>query len=137
MVLFHLAVSKDLLSSEVLLLHGPESLLLLLCLSEHLGFLDLESSLVHHSSSLLGAESLEVVWLDSVWSEHRLLSLWVLSHEIVGQSKVLLVVALELSICVLSSLSVLLLLCKLAVGVSSCLLHSGQSICLVLLCLVE
>ena len=92
---------------------------------------------MHHTGSLLSAESLEVVWLDSMWSKHRLLSLWVLSHKIVVQSIVLLVVTLELSICMLSCLSILLLLCKLAVGISGCLLHCGESISLVLLSFIE
>ena len=137
-VLFlHLTIGEDLLSPEMLLLHCPESFLLLLCLFKHLSFFDLKGSLVHYISSLLGTESLEVVWLYSVRCKHRLLSLWILGHKIVCQSKVLLMVALELSICVICCLSILLLLCKLAVCICSSFLHCSQCISFVFLCFLE
>lgn len=69
----------------MLLLHGPQTFFLRLCLLHHVCLLDLECALVHNLACLLFVEALHVVRLDTVISEHRLLSSWVLRHEVVGQ----------------------------------------------------
>ena len=81
--LFHFTVSKYLLSALMLLLHGPQSLLLGLCLLHHVCLSLLESSLVHDLVSLRLGESLKVIWLDSVGTKHRSLSLGILRHKLI------------------------------------------------------
>ena len=78
-----LAVSKNLLAAEVLLLHGPEALLFLLRSLRHFCLFQLQVALEHNRVFLLLVESLEVVRFDTVRSKHGLFSLRVLSHEVV------------------------------------------------------
>ena len=137
LLLLQLTIGEDLLSAKVLLLEGPQSLFFLLCVLEHLGFLHLESSLMHDRILLLLGESLEVVRLDTVGGQHGLLSGWVLSHEIVVEGKVLLVASLVLHLGLVGGLSISLFLGELEVGVGVGLLHGGPVSSMVLLGIVE
>ena len=83
-----LPVGQHLLSPQVLLLESPESLGFLVIFVCNFLFLNLLVSLVQNFSLLLCVEALEVVWLHSMVSEHRLLSLGVLSHEVMVQGVV-------------------------------------------------
>ena len=63
-----LAIGKDLLAAQVLLLLGPEAVGVLLVLAGHLGLADLHVALVHDVGRLLCIKALEVVRLDAVRS---------------------------------------------------------------------
>ena len=65
-----LAIGKDLLTAQVLLLLSPHTLGILLLLLSHLCLSHLHLTLVHHGSLLLGVEALEMVWLDAMWGKH-------------------------------------------------------------------
>ena len=67
LLLLQFTVGENLLSTQVFLLHGPESLFFLLGFLQHFCLLKLKSSLVHDLLLLFLTESLEVVWLDTVW----------------------------------------------------------------------
>lgn len=79
----HGAVLEHLLAADVLLLLGPEALLLLGARLQHLLLPHLLLTLVKDRSLLLLVKALKVVWFDAMRSEHRLLSGGVFSHEIV------------------------------------------------------
>ena len=65
-----LAVGKDLLTAQMLLLLGPHALSILLILTRHLSLANLHITLIHDVSRLLSIEALEVVRLDAVWRQH-------------------------------------------------------------------
>lgn len=78
----HGAVLQHLLAADVLLLLGPEALLLLGARLQHLLLPYLLLTLVKDRSLLLLVKALEVVRFDAVRREHRLFSGGVLGHEI-------------------------------------------------------
>jgi len=80
----HVTLFKDLLASHVFGLESPEFLLLFGAGLHHLLFSTLLGAFVEDSFLLLGAETLEVVGLNSVGSKHRLFGHRVFSHEIMG-----------------------------------------------------
>ena len=84
MVLLKVSISQDLLTTNVFLLHGVSLILVYLLLLHEAGLLQLLGSLIVDVVDLTLIESLKVVWLDSVVSEHAHFSLRVLSHEVVG-----------------------------------------------------
>ena len=63
------SVGKDLKASLLLSLHGKELLSFLLIFLKHFLFSELVGSLIEDSLLLSGVQSLEVVWLNSVWGE--------------------------------------------------------------------
>lgn len=65
-----LAVGEDLLSAQVLLLLSPKPLRFLLLLFRHFSLAHLHLTLVHDLASLLCVETLEMVRLHSVRSQH-------------------------------------------------------------------
>ena len=117
------AVSEHLLAAEVLLLHGPHALLIEELLLGHLGLTHLHLALVHDVSLLLGIHTLEVVGLDAVGGEHRLLRGGVLSHEVMVVSMINISSSLELLVCALRNITIPLLLRELHVSVLNRLLH--------------
>lgn len=119
----HFAVGKDLLSSKMLLLQSPQLFLFSLCFLQHFLFVQLLVSFVQDCLPLLLVKALEVVGLDSVGSQHRLLSGWVLGHEVVVLSEVNLVSGLEQFIAAVFVVGVTLVLSHLGVGISTCLSH--------------
>lgn len=131
------SVGEDLLAAQVFLLHGPETLLLLLGLLEHIHFFHLEGTLIHHGSRLFSIESLEVVWLDAVGGQHRLLCLRVLRHEVVIVSEFNIGALLQLLEVSGSAVSVALLLSHLRIGVLHCLLHVNAVLSVSLLRLLK
>lgn len=80
-----IAVVDHLETSHVLLLRGPQALLVLSLLLEEMLLDQLLVALVEDSRLLLIVQSLEVVRLDSVRSQHRGHGCRVLSHQIVRQ----------------------------------------------------
>ena len=115
--LLHGAVIQDLLPTELLLLEGPKAFLFLLGHLFHVGFTNLLGALVEDGVLLLLIKTLEVVRLDAVGSEHALLSLGVLSHEVVIQGEILFRLASVLSCVEICSIAVTLLTRQLEVGV--------------------
>ena len=132
-----LAVSKDLLSAKVLLLHGPLALLILLLLFHHVSLSQLHVPLIHHLVGLLSIEALKVVWDDTVSGEHALSGGWVLSHEVVVVGEVDISGSLQLLVVALCVVSVALLLGKLHVGILDRLLHSDALGGVLVLCILE
>ncbi len=128
-----LAVGKNLLPAQVLLLHGPLALFLLLHLLLHFCLSQLQASLVHDLSLFLSIESFEVVGSDTVLREHALFAGRVLNHEVVVRSACHIGLSLELLVCALSVISVTLLLCELEVGILDGLLHGDALGSMVLL----
>ena len=120
-----LAVGKNLLSAQVLLLLSPESLCVLLILLRHFSLTHLLWTLVHDCPRLLRVESLEVIGLDTVRSQHWLLSLWVLSHKVVIIGVINIGARLELLVSSLGIVLVALLFGHLGVGILHGLLHGG------------
>ena len=118
-----LAISKDLLSTKVLLLESPQALSLLLLFLCHFSLTHLHLSLEHHLIFLLRCEALESVWLDTVIRKHRLLSGWILSHEVMSIGVVDISGGLELLVGSLCDLFVTLLLGQLSVGILNGALH--------------
>ena len=90
------SIGEDLETSLLLGLHGMESSGFLLVRFQHLLLSQLVVSLVHNGLLLSCVQSLEVVWLDTMWGEGRLLGCWVLGHEVVIQSEILVMSSLEL-----------------------------------------
>ena len=78
-------IIDDLHASHVFLLHGPQSLFLLPLLLKQLLLDNLLVTFMKNGSLLLIIETLEVVGLHAVRSEHRSHGRGVLSHEIIGQ----------------------------------------------------
>lgn len=132
-----LAVSKNLLAAEVLLLHGPEALLFFLCFLCHVCLFQLQVALEHHGVLLLLVESLEVVRFDTVRSEHGLFSLGILGHEIVVVGVVNISAGLQLLVVAGSNVSVSLLLRHLGVRIFGCHLHGQTLISVHLLSLLK
>ena len=64
------AVSQNLLAAEVLLLHGPHTLLVLLLLAGHLSFSHLHLALIHDVSPLVSVHTLEMVGFDTMRCKH-------------------------------------------------------------------
>jgi hypothetical protein len=113
----------------VLQLECPQPLFLLsLSLKECL-LDDLLITLVKDSRLLLIVEALEVVGLDSVRSQHRLLGGWVLGHEIIGLSVIHLMCLLVGPVLPLSQLGIPLLLSELQVVLLGGTEHVG-ALCL-------
>lgn len=90
-IFLHFSVVEDLITSYLFELHGVQLVLLLLLLLHHFGLSNLHFSLEIDLVNLVLIQSLEVVWFDSVRSQHAHLSLRVLSHEIVVISELELV----------------------------------------------
>ena len=86
---------------------------------------DLLVTLVKDGRLLLVVEALEVVGLDSVRGQHRLLGGRVLGHEIIGQSKIHLMGLLVRPVLPLSQLGVTLLLGELQVVLLGGTEHGG------------
>lgn len=120
-----LTVGKHLLSAQVLLLHGPLALFLLLLLLHHFCLPHLQASLVHDFGCFLGVESLEVVGSDAVLRKHALFAGRVLSHEVVVVCTVHISGSLELLVLGLGQVSVALLLSELHVGILDGLFHGN------------
>jgi len=115
---FHLEVINHLEASVVLSLHGPQAFLLLGHLALHLGFLALQVLLVFNLIDLVLAQSLEVVWLESVVCKHRLCCVELLSHEVVVVCVLLLVLAPPCEVLLFFVLAVALFLGELQVCVT-------------------
>ena len=126
------SIVEDLKLPVVLCLDGPESLLLCRHLLEELLFDELLLTLMQDGFLLVLIQALEVVALDSVGSEHRDLSGWVLSHEVVGESVAQLHVLLVALCKALEVLAVTLFLRQEQVSFLDALEH-GCALCLVLL----
>lgn len=90
-IFLHFSVVEDLITSYLFELHGVQLVLLLLLLLHHFGLSYLHFSLEINLVNLVLIQSLEVVWFDSMRSQHAHLSLRVLSHEIVVISELELV----------------------------------------------
>ena len=120
-----LAVSKDLLSAQVLLLLSPETLGLFLLLFCHLCFSHLHRSFVHNGRFLALVHALEVIGLNSVSSERRSFSGGVFSHKVMVLCVLDISGCLQLLVVALGDVSITLLLCKLHVGVLDRLLHGS------------
>jgi len=110
------SVGEDLETSLLLGLHGKHLLGILLVLLEHFLFSELVSSLVEDGLLLSSVKSLEVIGLYSMWSKLGLLASWVLSHERIGQSELLVVCCLELFFAHGGGVSISLLFCHLSVS---------------------
>jgi len=80
----HVSIIEHLLPADVLLLDGPQSLLLFPLLLEQALFYKLLVSLVEDGLLLIRVESLEVIGLNTVRGKHGLLCGWVFCHEIVS-----------------------------------------------------
>ena len=106
-----LAIGKDLLAAQVLLLLSPEAVGILLVLAGHLGLTDLHVALVHDIGRLLCIKALEVVRLDAMRGQHGLLSCRVFGHEVVSISIVNISASLKLFIGTLGGISVALFFC--------------------------
>ena len=63
---FVLAVSKDLLAAQVLLLLSEQTFGICLLFTHHLGLTHLHLALIHNSLLLLGVHALEVVGLNTM-----------------------------------------------------------------------
>ena len=113
------ASGEYLLSSQMLLLHSPHLVLVLVLFFSHCCFFHLHVSLVHDLLPLLGIHTLKVVWFDSVGSKSGNFSLWVLSHKVVIVGMIDIGLSLELFVGTLSIVSVALLLSHLSI----CILH--------------
>ena len=124
---FVLTIGKDLLTAQVLLLLGPHTISILLILFSHLSLPHLHTTLVHHGSCLLGVETLEMVRLDAMWRQHRLLCCRVLCHEVVSIGRVHICGCLKLLVGTLSSVSVSLLFSCLGVGILDSFFHGRAS----------
>ena len=103
-------VINDLKASVVLQLECPEPVFLLTLPLEECLLDDLLVTLVKDGRLLLIIEALEVVWLDSVRGQHRLLGGRVLRHEVIRQSEIHLMCLLVGPVLPLSLLGVPLLL---------------------------
>ena len=132
-----LTVGQYLLSTEVLLLHRPHALLILLLLFSHLSLLHLHCALIHDLLSLASVHTLEVVRLDTVWCKHGLLCLRVLSHEVMGVCVSNISCRLKLLVFGLRSISVALLLSELHVRILDGLLHSNSLLSMLVLSICQ
>ena len=81
-ILLHCSVSNDLLSTDHFLLHSVHFIFVNFLFFHELLLPNLHLSLEVNLVGLALGESFEVVWLNSVGSQHRNLSRWVFSHEI-------------------------------------------------------
>jgi hypothetical protein len=121
----------------VLLLESPECFLVLLTLLHQLLLGALLGTLVQDSLLLLSVESLEMVRLDSVSSEHGSFSCGVLSHEIMGSCEIDFIVAVSLEHPVFVGFLISLGLGHLLVLVSNCSDHGSAFGVVVVLSLTE
>ena len=128
-----LTVGQYLLSTEVLLLHGPHLLLILLLLFRHFSLLHLHCALIHDLLSLASVHALEMVGLDAVRRQHGLLCCGVLSHEVVGVGVSNISGSLKLLVSSLRSISIALLLGKLHVRILDGLFHSDSLLSMLVL----
>jgi len=113
----HFSVLQNLLAAQMLLLKGPEFVFFSLGFPQKFLLFDLLGTFVHNGTSLLRVHSLEVVGLDSVISEHRLLGQRVFGHKIMGLSEVHLVSLLVNVVGSLGIISISLRLSHLCVRV--------------------
>ena len=128
-----LTVGQYLLSTEVLLLHGPHLLLILLLLFRHLSLLHLQCALIHDLLSLASVHALEMVGLDAVRRQHGLLCCGVLSHEVVGVGVSNISGRLKLLVRGLRSISIALFLGELHVSILDRLLHGNSLLSMLIL----
>lgn len=120
---FVLAVGQDLVPTEVFLLHCPHALFISLLLFHHFGLSHLHFSLVHDLRSLVGVHALEMIRLDAMGRQHRLLRGRVLRHKVVRACEVHIALRLQLLVGALSVIPIAFLFGQLQVGVLHRALH--------------
>ena len=131
------SVSKDLLASLLLSLHGQQFLSFFFVGLEHLTFSQLVLPLVHYRLLLCCIESLEMIWFNTMRGKARDFSGWVLSHEVVSFCEALVVSSLHLLLSQPSSILISFFLGNLRVGLFICNLHIPSCLIVLGLCLFE
>jgi hypothetical protein len=81
-ILFHGSIRNDLLSSNDLKLHGVHFVFISQLILHHLLLSYLHLSLEVNLINLSLIETLKMVWLNSMRSQHGYLSSWIFSHKV-------------------------------------------------------
>lgn len=135
--LLQLHVGNHLKSAIVFSLLCPKTFFSLSHFSFHFSFLHLARSFVHNAIDLVLSQTLEVVRLKSVVSQHALCRIKLLSHKIMCVRVILLVLAPPGKVLFLLRFPISLLLCKLKVGILRAITHKLALILMSLLCLFQ
>ena len=130
---FHCSISKNLLSSNSLKLHGIRFILIFLLLIHLLFFSHLLLSFQVNLINLALIESFEVIWLHSVWGQHTGFSGLIFGHEVVIICLFNLFCFLSGPQLVLCSLSISFLLRHILINIIIVLLVSSSLLIMILL----